>query len=111
MFADTGMGADAYSIIELKMVASILSDRAEERRHMFDEAAGITRYIKRRDAALRRMQETERDLERIHDIVSEAERSVRSPKRQSKTAQRYQTIYYNCNAHEKYIWPNYYLLD
>lgn len=57
LFMDTGMGANAYSVIELKMVESILSEKAEERRHLFEEAAGITKYATtffRRGAILRK---------------------------------------------------------
>jgi chromosome segregation protein len=104
LFADTGMGADAYSVIELKMVETILSDRAEDRRHMFDEAAGVTKYKKRREAAQRRMIETERDLERVNDVVAEAERSVRSLKRQAKKSERYQTTLERVNELERNIW-------
>ncbi len=55
LFMDTGMGADAYSVIELKMVESILSDRTDERRRLFEEAAGITKYKTRRREAQRKL--------------------------------------------------------
>ncbi|KAA3620069.1 MAG: chromosome segregation protein SMC [Calditrichaeota bacterium] len=89
LFMDTGMGANAYSVIELSMVEKILSGRPEERRQIFEEAAGVTKYKIRRRSALRKLYATEQDLVRISDILSEVEKSVSSLKRQVNKAQRY----------------------
>ncbi len=89
LFMDTGMGANAYSVIELSMVEKILSGRPEERRQIFEEAAGVTKYKIRRKSALRKLQATEQDLVRISDILSEVEKSVSSLKRQVNKARRY----------------------
>src|SRR5688500_15169117 len=78
LFMDTGMGSGAYSVIELKMIETILSDRAEERRRLFDEAAGVTKYKHRRKEALRRLDATQADLTRVNDIVSEVRKKVSS---------------------------------
>ena len=62
---DTGLGANAYSVIENRMIDAILSDRAEERRSLFEEAAGISKYKDRRKGALRRLEHAQIDLQRL----------------------------------------------
>ena len=89
LFADTGMGAHAYSAIELDMVESILSDKADQRRVLFEEAAGITKYKERKRAALRKLEATDHDLLRLSDILSEVSTQVGSLSRQMKKAERY----------------------
>jgi chromosome segregation protein len=89
LFMDTGIGANAYSVIELKMVETILSSKAEERRLMFEEAAGVNKYKLRRRLALRKLEEVKADLTRVNDIVSEVEKNVSSLERQAKKADRY----------------------
>ena len=90
LFMDTGMGPDAYSVIELSMVESILSGKAEERRKIFEQAAGVGKYKLRRRSALRKLESTERDLVRVEDIISEVQKNVNSLQRQVKRARRYQ---------------------
>ncbi len=92
LLMDTGMGADAYSVIELKMVEQILSDNTEDRRRMFEEAAGITKYKQRRKQTLRKLDETRTDLTRVNDIIAEIEKNVNSLKRQTQKAKRYQKL-------------------
>ncbi len=89
LLMDTGIGANAYSVIELSMIDTILSERHEERRKIFDEAAGITRYKLRRRETQRRLDALQADIARIQDLVGEVERSVRSLSRQAKKAERY----------------------
>lgn len=89
LFMDTGMGANAYSVIELKMVETILSDKVEERRRLFEEAAGVTKYKARRKEALRKLSDVEADLLRVDDIIAEVSKSVNSLNRQAKKAERY----------------------
>jgi chromosome segregation protein len=86
---DTGLGANAYSVIENRMIDSILSDRAEERRGLFEEAAGIGKYKDRRRAALRRLERAAVDLQRLEDVIAEVETKVRSLARQRGKAERY----------------------
>jgi chromosome segregation protein len=86
---DTGLGANAYAIIESRMIDAILSDRAEERRGLFEEAAGIGKYKDRRKGALRRMERAELDLERLDDVISEVQSKVRSLARQKGRAERF----------------------
>ena len=92
LFFDTGMGAHSYSVIQQDMIEAIISDKAEERRFLFEEAAGITKYKQRKKAALRKLEATENDFLRLNDIYSEVQTQVRSLKRQQKKAERYQTI-------------------
>jgi chromosome segregation protein len=92
LFMDTGMGAGAYSVIELKMIEDILSENAQDRRRLFEEAAGITKYKLRRTQALRKLDATQADLTRIRDIVDEVGRNVRSLARQAKKAARYREL-------------------
>ncbi|MBT8377730.1 MAG: chromosome segregation protein SMC [Ignavibacteria bacterium] len=89
LFMDTGIGANAYSVIELKMVETILSSKAEERRTMFEEAAGVNKYKLRRRLALRKLDEVKSDLTRVNDIVAEVNKNVNSLERQAKKADRY----------------------
>ncbi len=87
LFLDTGVGPNAYSIIELRMVEELLSERTEERRRLFEEAAGITRFRLRREATLRKLEATAADLTRLEDLILEVERQVRSLERQARRAQ------------------------
>ncbi|MFB6279800.1 MAG: chromosome segregation protein SMC [Salinibacter sp.] len=89
LFMDTGMAADAYSVIELKMVDELVSGSTEDRRRMFEEAAGITRYKMRRRQALRKLDSTQSDLERIRDLTDEVSTQVERLERQAEKAQRY----------------------
>ena len=92
LFMDTGIGANAYSVIELKMVETILSNKAEERRVMFEEAAGVNKYKLRRRLALRKLEEVKGDLTRVNDIVTEVEKKVNSLERQAKRADKYNKL-------------------
>ncbi len=84
LFMDTGMGTDSYSVFELAMINSILSDKTEDRRHIFEEAAGVTKYKARRKAAVNRMLTIQDDLARVGDIVAELERRTESLRRQAQ---------------------------
>ena len=89
LFYDTGIGKEGYSIIGQGQIEKILNGRPEERRELFDEAAGIVKY-KRRKATAQKKLETERDnLVRINDILSELERQVVPLERQSEKAKTY----------------------
>ena len=86
---DTGLGANAYAIIENRMIDAILSERAEERRGLFEEAAGIGKYKDRRKEASRRLERAEVDLQRLEDLIGEIQSKVRSLSRQKGKAERY----------------------
>jgi len=92
LFMDTGMAADAYSVIELKMVETILSDQADERRRLFEEAAGVTRYKHRRKAAYRKLESVRQDLIRVNDLIAEVKKKVNSLERQAKRAEEYNEL-------------------
>ena len=89
LYRDTGLGANAYAMIEQRMVDAILSNRNEERRSLFEEAAGIGKYKDRRKSATRRLERAEMDLQRLEDVIAEIQTKVRSLARQKGKAQRY----------------------
>jgi chromosome segregation protein len=85
----TGLGADASVIIESKMIDALLSDRPDERRELFEEAAGVGLYRDRRRSTERRLEETAADLSRLDDLLSEVQTHVRSLARQRRKAERH----------------------
>ena len=89
---DTGLGANAYAVIEHRMIDAILSDRAEERRGLFEEAAGIGKYKDRRREASRGLDRAGVDLQRLEDVIGEVEKKVRSLARQKGKAERYRAL-------------------
>ncbi|MCL2689116.1 MAG: chromosome segregation protein SMC [Chitinispirillia bacterium] len=93
LFLDTGVGSSAYTTIENKMIEKILSDRAEERRTLFEEAAGIGKYKQLRKESIGKLEKTRQDLLRINDKVTEADRMVSSLGRQVEKARRYKNYY------------------
>src|ERR1044072_3368899 len=78
----TGLGSDAGVVIEAKMIDLLLSDRAEERRSLFEEAAGIGLYRDRKHSTERRLDETQVDLQRLEDLIVEVQSQIRSLARQ-----------------------------
>lgn len=92
LFMGTGIGTNAYSVIELKMIETILSNKADERRRMFEEAAGVNKYKLRRRLSLNKLDDVKKDLTRVNDIVLEVEKTVRSLERQAKKADRHNQI-------------------
>jgi len=93
LFLDTGIGSSAYTTIENTMINSILSDKAEERRTLFEEAAGIGKYKSRRKDSQRQLEKTRNDLLRINDKVQEADRQVRMLARHVEKARRYKSYF------------------
>jgi chromosome segregation protein len=89
MVRGTGLGADSGVVIEARMVDALLSDRPDERRELFEEAAGVGLYRDRKRSAERRLDETTTDLGRIDDLIAEVQSQVRSLSRQRKRAERY----------------------
>lgn len=92
LLMDTGLGAQSSYVIEQGMVDEIISDNAEERRRIFEEAAGVTRYKIRRRSAWNRLLAVQQDLQRIDDIIGEVERQVASLQRQERKARLYKTV-------------------
>jgi len=85
----TGLGADAAVVMEARMIEALLSEKAEERRALFEEAAGIGLYRDRKKSTERRLEETAADLARLDDLISEVQTQVRSLARQRGRAERY----------------------
>jgi len=92
LFADTGIGASAYMVMEQAMVESLISEKDESRREVFDEAAGITKYKLKRKLAARKLESTEADLLRLGDLVAEVEKQVGSLKRQMRKAEGFKKL-------------------
>jgi len=90
MFMGTGIGADAYSIIEQGKVEVLLQSSKQDRRTVFEEAAGISRYKSQKKEALRKLERTEQNVLRIQDIIAELEKHLRSIKYQAGKARSYQ---------------------
>lgn len=84
----TGLGADSGVVIESKMIDALLSDRPDDRRELFEEAAGIGLYRDRKRSTERRLEETTMDLSRIDDLIGEVQSQVKSLARQRKRAER-----------------------
>lgn len=89
LFMDTGVSSESYAIIELKMVDEILTNKNNERRAFFEEAAGISKYKVRKRQTLRRLKETDEDLERVEDLLFEIEKNLKSLEKQARRTQRY----------------------
>lgn len=93
LFMDTGIGVDAYSVMEQSKIDLILNTRPEERRFLFDEVAGITKYKHRKKAALKKLEATEQNLVRINDVIHTVQRETESLKQQAAQAERYQHLH------------------
>ena len=89
LFLDTGISANNYAIIELSMVDNILNDKDNSRLHLFEEAAGISKFRKRKKETFNKIKQTELDLDRVEDLVYEIEKNLRSLKRQAKQTEKY----------------------
>ena len=89
MVRGTGLGADSGVVIEARMIDALLSDRPDDRRELFEEAAGVSLYRDRKRSAERRLEETATDLARIDDLIAEVQSQVRSLARQRKRAERH----------------------
>ena len=89
MFLDTGIGKEGYSIIGQGQIEKILSGKPDERRELFDEAAGIVKYKKRKQTAERNLMQERENLARAHDILSEQERQLAPLEKQAATAREY----------------------
>lgn len=93
LLMDTGIGRSSYSIMEQGKIDMLLSSKPEDRRAVFEEAAGITKYKSQKKEALRKLDYTEANLIRIRDVIAENERQIRSLSRQASKAKRYQGLF------------------
>lgn len=89
---DTGIGTDSYSVMEQGKVDAIINAKPLERRAIFDEAAGISKYKARKDEALNKLRRTDDDLVRLADLINEVRRQTGSLKRQATKAERYKRL-------------------
>lgn len=92
IFFGSGIGRTAYSIVEQGRIGQIVSARPEDRRSIIEEAAGITKYKKRREAAERKMEATQQNLTRVADIVQELGKQLETLNRQARRAEKYKTL-------------------
>jgi chromosome segregation protein len=89
LFLDTGIGADSYSIIELKMVDEIITNKEGSRRNLFEEASGISKYKLRKKQTFNKLKDTEADLARVEDLLFEIEKNLKTLENQAKKTERY----------------------
>lgn len=89
LFLDTGIGADSYSIIELKMIDEIIANKEGSRRNLFEEASGISKYKLRKKQTFNKLKDTEADLERVEDLLFEIEKNLKTLENQAKKTERY----------------------
>ncbi len=89
LFYDTGVGKEGYSIISQGQIDKILSGKPEDRRELFDEAAGIVKFKKRKNIAQKKLEDERQNLVRVQDILSELEKQVGPLARQSEKARQY----------------------
>ena len=89
LFYDTGIGKEGYSIIGQGQIDKILSGKPEERRELFDEAAGIVKFKRRKDTACKKLDEEKTNLVRVNDILSEVEKQIEPLEKQAETAKIY----------------------
>ncbi|MFM7853751.1 MAG: chromosome segregation SMC family protein, partial [Flammeovirgaceae bacterium] len=92
LFLDTGVASNSYAIIELGMVDDILNDRDNSRRALFEEAAGISKFKKRKKETLKKLEDTDADLERVEDLLFEIEKNMKSLEKQAKQTEQYYKI-------------------
>jgi len=96
----TGIGAESYSLVAQGKIDLVLSSRPEDRRLVFDEASGITKYKTQKRETLRKLEETDQNLLRVNDIVNEVKRQIGSLERQASKARRYKEVFEELKAKE-----------
>jgi chromosome segregation protein len=92
LFMDTGVASNSYAIIELGMVDDLLNDKDNSRRSLFEEAAGISKFKKRKKETLKKLEDTDADLERVEDLLFEIEKNMKSLEKQAKQTENYYKI-------------------
>jgi chromosome segregation protein len=103
LFMDTGIGRTAYSIMEQGKIDMLLSSKPEDRRQVFEEAAGITKFKKEKKEALRKLDYTQANLLRVSDVLAEQERRMNSLRRQVAKARRYQSLAKNVRVLDTHL--------
>ena len=107
LFYDTGIGKEGYSIIGQGQIDKILSGKPEERRELFDEAAGIVKFKRRKATALKKLADEQQNLVRVNDILSELTRQLGPLEKQSETAR----VYLKKKEELKYLDVNLFLVE
>jgi len=102
LFMDTGIGTNAYSLMEQGRIDRILSSRPEDRRAVFEEASGITKFKADKKEAIRKLDHTEANLLRLADIIKEVKRQIISLQRQAGKARRYKDLQSKLRGHDIY---------
>jgi chromosome segregation protein len=92
IFMDTGAGSKGFSIIQQGMIGKIITAKPEDRKHLIEEAAGITKFKARKKESQRKLQATDQNLIRLQDIIGELKRQIDSLQRQSQRAERYRNL-------------------
>ncbi len=103
IFLGTGVGTKAYSIVEQGQVGQIINSKPEDRRRMIEEAAGISKFKARKEAALRKMEAAVANLTRLQDVLNELSRQISSLDRQAKKAERYRELKEKTRALELHL--------
>ncbi|HHX86552.1 MAG TPA: chromosome segregation protein SMC [Firmicutes bacterium] len=98
LFLDTGMGKDFYSVIGQGRIEEIINSRPEERREIFEEAAGILKYKLRKKEAQRRLEETRENMTRVQDLIYELETQVEPLREQAEVAKKYRSVEEQVNS-------------
>lgn len=91
LFLDTGIASNSYAIIELKMVDDILNDKDNSRRGLFEEAAGVSKFKIRKKETLKKLEDTDADLERVEDLLFEITKNLKTLEKQAKQTEKYYT--------------------
>ncbi|MEO0896900.1 MAG: chromosome segregation protein SMC [Bacteroidota bacterium] len=107
LFMDTGVSSNSYAIIELGMVDEILTNKNNERRKFFEEAAGISKYKIRKKQTLKRLKDTDDDLERVEDLLYEIEKNLKSLEKQARRTRRY----FDLKEHYRHVSSQYAFLN
>lgn len=89
----TGIGAESYSLVEQGKIDLVISSKPEDRRLVFDEATGVSKYKAKKKEAMRKLEETDNNLLRVNDIITEVKRQIGSIERQASKARRYKEIF------------------
>ena len=104
LFYDTGIGKEGYSIIGQGQIDKILSGKPEERRELFDEAAGIVKFKRRKAIAQKKLEDERQSLVRVNDILSELEKQVGPLEKQSQAAREYLRLKENLKHLDANLW-------
>jgi len=102
LFMDTGLGSNSYSVMEQGKIDLILRARPEDRREVFEEASGVTKYKADKREALRKLEQTENNLLRLADIIKEVKRQIISIQRQAGKAERYKKMFEQMRVYDVY---------